>query len=93
MWLVRESCPDARKHGAAFLAAAFQFPGIVDLADHMDGISLLLDVIDSLGLNSDSYQTDRQVYTMLLCKLDCCKSRDYAEEGYSFYVAFLSRDY
>lgn len=61
MWLVRESCPSARKHGAAFLATSFQFPAIVDLADNMDGVALLLDVIDSLGLNRDSYTIDRQV--------------------------------
>lgn len=61
MWLVRESCQSARKHGSAFLGMAFQYPAIVDLADNMDGLAMLLDVIDSQELSHDSFVLDKQV--------------------------------
>jgi hypothetical protein len=40
-----------------------QYPAIVDLADSMDGLAMLLDVIDSQELSHDSFVLDKQVRT------------------------------
>jgi CheY-like chemotaxis protein len=52
---------DLQMPGLLIADAPNQYPAIVDLADSMDGLAMLLDVIDSQELSHDSFVLDKQV--------------------------------